>query len=211
MSGPTSTPTSAPSSARPPRRIHPAWLLGALALTLVAAYFAPEAEHGGVVLSERAAAVSSRAALAPATPAPPATPAAANRVAAITPNLAATATATGSRVLSVADREAFTGEDALFKGLPTAPAQAPRAPAAPPPQVAPSEPEVPRLPLKMIGRYVDNGAPAAFVLMQDQSLVLRVGDAVADGFRVDHIDEASVTVRHLATEQRQSFRLDAAP
>lgn len=208
---------SAPTSARPPRRIHPAWLLGALALTLVAAYFAPEAEHGGVVLSERAAAVSTRAALAPATPTTPATPAAANRVAAITPNLApnlasniAPAT-TGSRVLSVADREAFTGEDALFKGLPAAPAQAPRAPAAPPPQVAPNEPEVPRLPLKMIGRYVDNGAPAAFVLMQDQSLVLRVGDAVADGFRVDHIDEASVTVRHLATEQRQSFRLDAAP
>lgn len=203
---------SAPTSARPPRRIHPAWLLGALALTLVAAYFAPEAEHGGVVLSERAAAVSTRAALVPAaptTPTPPATPAAANRVAAITPNLAPTAA--GSRVLSVADREAFTGEDALFKGLPAAPAQAPRAPAAPPPQVAPSEPEVPRLPLKMIGRYVDNGAPAAFVLMQDQSLVLRVGDAVADGFRVDHIDEASVTVRHLATEQRQSFRLDAAP
>ena len=186
---------SAPTSARPPRRIHPAWLLGALALTLVAAYFAPEAEHGGVVLSERAAAVSTRAALAPATPTTPTTPAA----------------AAGSRVLSVADREAFTGEDALFKGLPAAPAQAPRAPAAPPPQVAPSEPEVPRLPLKMIGRYVDNGAPAAFVLMQDQSLVLRVGDAVADGFRVDHIDEASVTVRHLATEQRQSFRLDAAP
>lgn len=204
---------SAPTSARPPRRIHPAWLLGALALTLVAAYFAPEAEHGGVVLSERAVAVSTRAALAPTTPTTPATPAAANRVAAITPNLAsniAPAT-TGSRVLSVADREAFTGEDALFKGLPAAPAQAPRAPAAPPPQVAPNEPEVPRLPLKMIGRYVDNGAPAAFVLMQDQSLVLRVGDAVADGFRVDHIDEASVTVRHLATEQRQSFRLDAAP
>lgn len=204
---------SAPTSARPPRRIHPAWLLGALALTLVAAYFAPEAEHGAVVLSERAVAVSTRAALAPATPTTPATPAAANRVAAITPNLASNiaATAAGSRVLSVADREAFTGEDALFKGLPAAPAQAPRAPATPPPQVAPSEPEVPRLPLKMIGRYVDNGAPAAFVLMQDQSLVLRVGDAVADGFRVDHIDEASVTVRHLATEQRQSFRLDAAP
>lgn len=210
---------SAPTSARPARRIHPAWLLGALALTLVAAYFAPEAEHGGVVLSERAAAVSTRAALAPATPTTPATPAtpaipaAANRVAAITPNLASNIapTATGSRVLSVADREAFTGEDALFKGLPAAPVLAPRAPAAPPPQVAPSEPEVPRLPLKMIGRYVDNGAPAAFVLMQDQSLVLRVGDAVADGFRVDHIDEASVTVRHLATEQRQSFRLDAAP
>jgi len=196
---------SGPTSARPPRRIHPAWLLGALALTLVAAYFAPEAEHGGVVLSERAAAVSTRAALAPATLA---TPAAANR--APTASLPSGQTA-GSRVLSVAEREAFTGEDALFKGLPAAPVQAPRAPAAPPPQVAPSEPEVPRLPLKMIGRYVDNGAPAAFVLMQDQSLVLRVGDAVADGFRVDHIDEASVTVRHLATEQRQSFRLDAAP
>lgn len=195
---------SAPTSAPPSRRIHPAWLLGALALTLVAAYFAPEAEHGGVVLSERAAAVSTAPVATARAPSaiPPATP---------TAPLPQPGRAPGARVLSVADREAFTGDDALFKGLAAAPAPAPRAPAAPPPQAAPSEPEVPRLPLKMIGRYVDNGAPAAFVLMQDQSLVLRVGDAVADGFRVDHIDEASVTVRHLATEQRQSFRLDAAP
>lgn len=193
-----------PTSASTSRRIHPAWLLGALALTLVAAYFAPEAEHGGVVLSERAATVSTApmaAARAPSATSPAIPPARAPLP----------GQAPGGRVLSVADREAFTGEDALFKGQALAPALAPRVQTAPPPSAAPSEPEVPRLPLKMIGRYVDSGAPAAFVLMQDQSLVLRVGDALAEGFRVEHIDEASMTVRHLATEQRQSFRFDGAP
>lgn len=202
-----SPPTSAPTSAPPPRRIHPAWLLGALALTLVAAYFAPEGEHAGVVLSERAATPPTRAALAPAAPASAA------------PSLSSSSSSSstgpgpsaGARVLSVADREAFIGDDALFKG--DAPARTPpaRVQAAPPVSAASSEPQAPSLPLKMIGRYVDNGAPAAFVLLQDQSLVLRVGDAVAEGFRVEHIDEVSLTVRHLPTEQRQSFRLDGAP
>ena len=46
MSNPTGTRNGARNGALngtpPPRRIHPAWLLGALALTLVAAYFAPD-------------------------------------------------------------------------------------------------------------------------------------------------------------------------
>lgn len=195
MSTPTGTRSSAHNSAPPPRRIHPAWLLGALALTLVAAYFAPEGEHAGVVLSERAAAQPTRAALASPSPLPS----------------TGTGPSAGARVLSVTDRVAFTGDDALFKGEAPARPLPVRVQAAPPPSAAPSEPQAPALPLKMIGRYVDNGAPAAFVLLQDQSLVLRVGDAVAEGFRVEHIDEVSLTVRHLPTEQRQSFRLDGAP
>lgn len=201
MSPPTGTRSGALNGTPPPRRIHPAWLLGALALTLVAAYFAPEGEHAGVVLSERAAAQPTRAALAPAAPAP----------ASPSPPSTGTGLSAGARVLSVTDREAFTGDDALFKGEAPARPLPVRVQAAPPPSAAPSEPQAPALPLKMIGRYVDNGAPAAFVLLQDQSLVLRVGDAVAEGFRVEHIDEVSLTVRHLPTEQRQSFRLDGAP
>ena len=210
MSNPTGTRNGARNGALngalngtpPPRRIHPAWLLGALALTLVAAYFAPEGEHAGVVLSERAAAQPPRSALASAAPA-----------SASPSPLPSTGTgpSAGARVLSVTDREAFTGDDALFTGEAPVRQLPVRVQAAPPPADAPSKPQAPALPLKMIGRYVDNGAPAAFVLLQDQSLVLRVGDAVAEGFRVEHIDEVSLTVRHLPTEQRQSFRLDGAP
>jgi hypothetical protein len=196
-------------SAKPSRRrIHPAWLLGALAVTLVAAYFAPEAERGGVVLSEHAAAVAARSSAASGA-APSVNPAASLAAAAPTARPSARSLVpAGARVLSVADREAFTGHDALFKGLSVAPVPTRRVQAAPLPA---SAPEVPRLSLKMIGRYVDNGSPAAFVLLQEQSLVLRVGDAVGEQFRVEHIDEASLTVRHLPTEQLQSFRLDGTP
>ena len=202
---------SAPSARR---RIHPAWLLAALVATLVAAYFAPEPQQGGVVLSDRAAQVTARSAAATQgtrVAQSAALPATATATATATAASARSLPSAGAHVLSVAEREAFDGHDVLFKGLSPMPPPAQRVQAAPLPASASSAPEVPRLSLKMIGRYVDNGAPAAFVLMQDQSLVLRVGDAIGEQFRVEHIDEASLTVRHLPTEQRQSFRLDGAP
>jgi hypothetical protein len=53
--------------------------------------------------------------------------------------------------------------------------------------------------------------PAAFVIFQDQNLVLRTGEVLAQHFRVEQIDEVSLTLRHLPSEQLQTVRLDAAP
>lgn len=194
------------------------WLVLGLLATLVAAYFAPQADNGGVVLSERAAQAGAgpRPAALP-TPSP-ARPQAASALAPATPvsltgpsvsPVAATA-ATAATVLAVRPRGAFEGDDGLFKGRAVAQAAAPAQPLPAAAAVAsgPAEEPVPRLNLRLIGRYVDNGATAAFVQWQDQNLVVRQGEVLATHYRVEQIDEVSLTVRHLPSEQLQTFRLD---
>lgn len=202
------------------------WLVLGLAATVVAAYFAPPAEDGGVVLSERA---QRSPATGPSVAAPGATATAPASVpmgtvsgwqpqatgaavgAAIGRTAGGFAPGAGA-VLAIQPREAFSGDDSLFRGLAPALA-APQARPQPAAVVAsaPTEEPVPRLNLKLIGRYVDNGATAAFVQLQDQNLVVRVGEVLSTHYRVEQIDEVSLTLRHLPSEQLQTFRLDAAP
>lgn len=198
------------------------WLVLGLAATVVAAYFAPPAEDGGVVLSERA---QRSPAAGPSVAAPGATASLPmGTVSGVQPQATGAAvgaalgrTAVGfapgaGAVLAIQPREAFSGDDSLFRGL--APAlTAPQARMQPVAVVAsaPAEEPVPRLNLKLIGRYVDNGATAAFVQLQDQNLVVRVGEVLSTHYRVEQIDEVSLTLRHLPSEQLQTFRLDAAP
>jgi hypothetical protein len=191
----------------------PPWALGlALVATLLAAWFAPEPD-AGVALSERAQARTAEpargggsAGMASPVPSDPARRgSAATRVGGPT----VLARSGAPRVLAVSPREAFEGEDAIFKG------QAP-VPDVPPVRAQPvapvaSEPAVPQLPVRLIGRYIDGVGPAAFVIFQDQNLVLRTGDVLAQHFRVEQIDEVSLTLRHLPSEQLQTVRLDAAP
>lgn len=198
------------------------WLVLGLAATVVAAYFAPPAEDGGVVLSERAqrspAAGPSLAAPGATASAPMGTvsggqPQATGAAVGAAIGRTAVGLAPGAgAVLALQPREAFSGDDSLFRGL--APAlTAPQARPQPAAAVAsaPTEEPVPRLNLKLIGRYVDNGATAAFVQLQDQNLVVRVGEVLSTHYRVEQIDEVSLTLRHLPSEQLQTFRLDAAP
>ncbi len=197
------------------------WLVLGLLATLVAAYFAPQADNGGVVLSER----TSQASAGPrpaASPTPsPARPQAASALAPATPvsltgssgpsvSSVSSVLATAATVLAVRPREAFDGDDGLFKGRAVAQAAppAPPLPAAAAVASAPAEEPVPRLNLRLIGRYVDNGSTAAFVQWQDQNLVVRQGEVLATHYRVEQIDEVSLTVRHLPSEQLQTFRLD---
>lgn len=191
------------------------WLLLGLAATVVAAYFAPPAEDGGVVLSERAqrspAVGPSVAALGATASASAPAHVPANVPSGALPAVTGVAAGAGA-VLAIQPREAFSGDDRLFRGL--APAlTAPQARMQPVAVVAsaPVEEPVPRLNLKLIGRYVDNGATAAFVQLQDQNLVVRVGEVLSTHYRVEQIDEVSLTLRHLPSEQLQTFRLDAAP
>lgn len=194
------------------------WLVLGLLATLVAAYFAPQADNGGVVLSERASQASAgpRPAASP-TPSP-ARPQAASALLPATPvsltgpsvSSVSSVLATAATVLAVQPREAFDGDDGLFKGRALAQAAPPAQPlpAAAAVASAPAEEPVPRLNLRLIGRYVDNGSTAAFVQWQDQNLVVRQGEVLATHYRVEQIDEVSLTVRHLPSEQLQTFRLD---
>lgn len=194
----------------------PPWALGlALVATLLAAWFAPEPD-AGVALSERAQARTAepargggRAGMASPVPSDPARPgSAATRAGGPT----ALARPGAPRVLAVSPREAFEGEDAIFKGEAPVPAVAPvRAQPVASAASEPAVPAVPQLPVRLIGRYIDGVGPAAFVIFQDQNLVLRTGEVLAQHFRVEQIDEVSLTLRHLPSEQLQTVRLDAAP
>ena len=197
------------------------WLVLGLGATLLAAYFAPPADNGGVVLSERAAQAGTRPAPPPSatTSASISASASPSVPSAVWPSpppagLQATSLTTSSvpaaTVLAVQPRGAFEGDDGLFKGRAVAQAAVPAQPLPAAAAVAsgPAEEPVPRLNLRLIGRYVDNGATAAFVQWQDQNLVVRQGEVLAAHYRVEQIDEVSLTVRHLPSEQLQTFRLD---
>ncbi|MCH8179500.1 MAG: hypothetical protein IIA02_06930 [Proteobacteria bacterium] len=218
MSGLVTTTATSPAAQR---RARQRWLVLGLGATLAAAYFAPPPDDGGVVPSQRTqrgptassstptSVMASGAASAPAVPAAAGTSAA--TTAFHTTVQTAVQTAAGT-VLAIQPREAFSGDDALFRGQAVAMA-APQARPQPPAVLAsaPAEEPVPRLSLKLIGRYVDNGATAAFVQLQDQNLVVRVGELLGAQHRVEQIDEVSLTVRHLPSGQLQTHRLDGAP
>lgn len=98
------------------------------------------------------------------------------------------------------DEETRSRSEAM---LPVATAQPPA------PEPAAIQPAPP--PLRMIGRYVEDGQTAAFVQFNEQNLVLRAGDRVGDVYQVERVEEGGMTVRHLATDQEQTVTLQASP
>lgn len=170
-----------------------------LAATLLAAYFAPEPggdDDGGVVLTERSAT---------------AVPAASPVPAAAAGGTKASKDAGRVALLPLMPRMSPGGQDDGLFGPDEPGAQPGALPPAPAPVSAPaaaSAPPVgPTLPLKMIGRYEEDGRIAAFVQLNEQNLVLRQGDLVAEHYRVERIDEHSLTVRHVPLDQTQTVTL----
>jgi hypothetical protein len=169
----------------------------ALVATLLAAYFAPEQAGEGVALTEHAAK------LAPAAPAQPSVASAAS------PGSQGVG-ATSLAVLTLEPRGPVSTQDDLFDAAQSARATA-SAPAVVPPQQPAAAPSAvaPSPPLKMIGRYVEDGKVAAFVQFNDQNLVLHQGDVVADVYKVEHISDNALTVRYLPLDQVQTVGLNA--
>jgi len=171
---------------------HKRWLLGlALGATVLAAYLAPPEANSVVVLSTAAERSSATRA---------------------SPSAAGTASPrlTVREIVPRADWspegiDLFDADDELRVSL-APPVEPVPATLAPP---VPAEPAPP--PLRMIGRYVEDGLSAAFVQFNDQNLVLRPGDRVGDVYEVERVDDASMLVRHLATDQEQTVTLHASP
>jgi hypothetical protein len=118
-----------------------------------------------------------------------------------------------STVLSVRPRDRVDkdpahlfGETSWVQATPPLPA-AVAVPAPPPP---PAIPAAPPLPFRLLGRYSDGATPAVFLQFNDQNLVVRVGDKVADSYQVESLDDNSLTLLHLPTQQRQTLNLGAA-
>ena len=84
---------------------------------------------------------------------------------------------------------------------------APSAPVAPPPAPAP-DPGSPPLPapnLQVLGRYVDGTNVRVFLKDGERNLVVKVGDTIADTYRVEDIGAQELKLRHIASNQVQSI------
>ena len=169
-------------------------LMMALALTALAAWLAPEpADDVGVVVKPPTTTVQRPLLVEPAGPAQRADQAV--RSASV-------------QLLLPQARVDFDGEDQLF--LVVQPSVSSPDSVGPPLSAPPIEapPPPPQLVMQFIGRYVDGAGSVAFVTVQGQNLALRSGEMVADGFRLEQIDEQTLTVRHVASGQLQTVRLD---
>lgn len=80
-------------------------------------------------------------------------------------------------------------------------AQPPAAQAPPPP------PEAPPLPYTYIGRLIEHGKTAVFLIIQDRVAIARVGDTLDGRYRIEAINERAVTFNYLPLEIRQQLVL----
>lgn len=92
------------------------------------------------------------------------------------------------------------------------PKPAPAAAAVPatvaPPPAAPAYVAV-TPPFRLVGRYLDGDAMAFFLQLNDQNMVVRSGDVIAQAFQVQRMDDNSLTVLHLPTNQEFTMNLGA--
>ncbi len=175
-------------------------LVVALVGVLLAAYFAPSPTDDDVLLSDRARAPATRPpavdATVPASSADRSTP----RPAAVL------------QVLRIRPREGGP-ETAPWFPAPR-PVQVAKAspPAAPPPSAppAPPPPQAPPLPFKALGQYTDGDQVGVFLQYRDQNLVARVGDTLAEQYKVESLAGGVLTLRYLPLNQTQTLDLGAA-
>jgi hypothetical protein len=82
----------------------------------------------------------------------------------------------------------------------------PPPPPAPPPR-GPVEPQAPPFPYTYMGGLTDDNGRTAFFNRGDRVLNVRVGDTVDGRFRVDHLDESSMTVTYVPLNQSAQVAL----
>jgi hypothetical protein len=166
-----------------------------LVSTLVAAYFAPAPADDGVAPSERTRAATARTARRPA-------------------DVALPPQRTAGRaldVLLIRPRDAGEDEDraaGLFASTAwTPPPPVQRAAPPPPEPVTATAPQAPPPPFRVLGRFVEGTQAGVFLQHNDQNLVVRVGDIIAEHYKVESIDAASVTLRYGPLNQEQTLQL----
>lgn len=170
------------------------WGIGlSLAATLVAAYFAPDTEAEHLQLSDR-------------------TRAAASRVQSPVARSKDGSTAREATVHVLAIRPRGTAElesnAAWFDARQRLQAQPQRVAIVAPAASAPAEAaQAPALPFRPFGRYVEDGQQVIFLLHNDQNLVVRVGDTIAQQYRVESLDGNKLTLRYLPLDQEQTLDL----
>lgn len=76
--------------------------------------------------------------------------------------------------------------------------------------VKPPEPQAPPLPFQILGRYVENGNIAVFLQHNDQNLIVRVGDTIAEQYKVESLNTGTLTLRYLPLNLLQTLEFGSA-
>jgi hypothetical protein len=79
------------------------------------------------------------------------------------------------------------------------------------PTEQPVEPQIPPVPFRVLGRFVENGVPGMFVQLNDRTLVARAGDFIGDLYRVESVSDRTMTVVYLPLKVTQTVNAGAAP
>lgn len=111
-------------------------------------------------------------------------------------------------VLRIRPREADEDDDGakVFASTQWTPAlpKTVAAPAiAPPP--ASAEAQLPPLPFKLLGRYQEDDQDLVFLQFNDQNLVVRVGDTIADHYKVQSLKGPLLTLLYTPLNQPQTM------
>ena len=166
----------------------------ALLATFIAAWLAPSSEGDGVTLSKHAQNATTR-----------------------TP--AATRTTTASRdshakpveVLRIRPRDEDDADDArIFASTQWVPSvKSMPVSGAAPVETAPAAPQAPPLPFRVLGRYEESGQTVVFLQHNDQNLVVRVGDTIAEQYKVESLNGSTLNLRSLPLNQPQTLEVGA--
>ncbi len=181
----------------------PAWIRGllgiALAATLGAVYLAPDTQSDAVVPMVRRAANPTSVANAPAAP----------EVMRVTAQSAVSSATGDADVLAIQPRTLPDESEAVFRVDRTPVPQAAPVNSAPT-ELLPPPPQAPPLPLKVLGRYIEDGKTKFFLQYNDQNLVVQVGDSIADLYRVESLSGGVLTLRYVPLNQTQTLEVGAA-
>lgn len=169
-------------------------LLGiALPATLLAAYFAPPLAGDEIALSDRSRAMNTPPASRMGATQQRATPTQAVEVLSIRPN-------------EIEDEDDVAG--GVFATTQwTPPALKISAKPAATAQEAPPPPQAPPLPFRILGRYVKDGQVVVFLQYNDQNLVVRVGDTIAEHYKVESLNGGTLTLRYTPLNQQQTLEI----
>lgn len=80
--------------------------------------------------------------------------------------------------------------------------------AAPEPQAAPAAPaQAPPLPFRVLGQYEEAGRTVVFLQHGELNVLARVGDTIAEHYKVDSLQGNSMTLRYIPLDQLQTLEV----
>ena len=72
-----------------------------------------------------------------------------------------------------------------------------------PPPPPPEKPRAPRLPLKYLGQFVEDGSVRVFLSDQDRHLIVKSGEVVNGIYKVEKINDGQIVFVYLPLKERQ--------